>query len=260
MTFGYWNVKGCGRKNVLAEIKDFCVVNKINVMVLSETKTQSPPTSSAVARCGFSDFDFIPTIGLSGGLWIMWKYCNVSPFSLVVSHKSSRFIACDIKYLLFDNSITDIFIYAPARDNQKDQFWHELIEFTSSLNNPLFILGDFNEISNANDKCGGKLPSQSRYCRMDNLKSMINCVEIPFTGTTYTWRKKKYGDDNILERLDKGVASSDCLAMFPNTSIHHHIFSSSNHCQISLSLHQQSNTKRVPPFRFGKDVDTEEGF
>lgn len=81
MKVGFWNIRGCGRKNALAEIKDYCIVNKVFVMVVCETKCQSPPTICNISNCGFSQFDFIPTLGLSGGLWIMWKDSSSNPFS-----------------------------------------------------------------------------------------------------------------------------------------------------------------------------------
>lgn len=54
--------------------------------------------------------------------------------------------------------------------------------------------------------------------------------------------KKKGGEGNIFERLDRGVASTSWISMFPQASLVHHIFTSSDHCQISLNYLSKTNS------------------
>ncbi|XP_010676027.1 uncharacterized protein LOC104891937 [Beta vulgaris subsp. vulgaris] len=116
---------------------------------------------------------------------------------------------------------------------------------------PYIILGDFNEISNSSDKLGGSPPVMARFLNMQNLFNSLPCIEIPFSGSIYTWRKKKGGADNIHERLDRGVASIDWLSLFPQAKISHNIFTSSDHCQITLNYIPFQKAK-APPFKFEK--------
>ena len=95
---------------------------------------------------------------------------------------------------------------------------------------------------------------------MQNFLSESSSSEIPFSGFRYTWRKKVSGPNNVYERLDKGVASVGWLSSFPSARVQHHIFTSSDHCRLSLDF-LPVNTVKVPPFKFEKmclrkDYDT----
>lgn len=83
------------------------------------------------------------------------------------------------------------------------------------------------------------------------MYSFINNVGLPDEGPCYTWQKKKNGPNNITERLDKGAASIEYLNLFLAVKLHHHIFSSSDHCPISLELKVPSCLK-APSFKFDK--------
>lgn len=86
---------------------------------------------------------------------------------------------------------------------------------------------------------------------MNLLYSSINCVELPYEGSCFAWRKKKNGPNNTMERLDKGAASIDWLNLFHASKLHHHNFSSSDHCPISLDLKLLIYLK-APPLKFDK--------
>ena len=251
MSIGFWNIRGGVRKNALEESRDFCVSNNINILTLCEVKSQIPPSQATASKAGFQYFDSIPTLGFGGGIWIFWKNCNKYPFSLSVIYKSLRFLACEISLLNLNIQYIAIFIYAPARKEWKLEFWKELIDYVNSLSLPFIILGDFNEISDVSDKMGGAQYNSSRSLVMQNLLSSVPGIEIAFIGQRFTWRKKKAGPNNILERLDRGVASSSWLGIFPQAKVKHHIFTSSDHCQMSLEYLPKENCKS-PPFRFEK--------
>lgn len=57
--------------------------------------------------------------------------------------------------------------------------------------------------------------------------------------------------DNTLKRLDKVIPNSSWLNLFPLAKLQNHIFTSSDHCQVSLKLNS-SNSSKAPPFRFEK--------
>ncbi|XP_057248246.1 uncharacterized protein LOC130590222 [Beta vulgaris subsp. vulgaris] len=251
MSIAFWNIRGASRKNALPEVKDFCRHSRISVMMLCEVKTQSPPSSSTAQQLGFHHFDFIPTQGFAGGIWLFWKDCNLNPFRLSVILKSSRFMVCNYHSLSHDFIFAIIFIYAPARQDQKSEFWEELVLYINSLTTPFVVLGDFNEIGCAQDKLGGARFSSSRTLILSSFFSQAQCAEIPFLGSRYTWRKKEGGENNIYERLDRATASISWLAQFPQARVRHHNFTSSDHCYVSLEF-ECLNRAKAFPFRFDK--------
>lgn len=73
----------------------------------------------------------------------------------------------------------------------------------------------------------------------------------PFLWPKFYLEEKKDGSNNIFERLDRGLANSEWLNLFPTAHIQHHTFTTSDHCQISLNLALNKSFK-CPPFRFEK--------
>lgn len=59
------------------------------------------------------------------------------------------------------------------------------------------------------------------------------------------------GGDNVLERLDRCLVSMNWLHQFPNAKIKHHIFTSLEHCFISLVCMSSLFSKAIP-FKFEK--------
>lgn len=77
--------------------------------------------------------------------------------------------------------------------------------------------------------------------------SQISCVDLPFSGSRFTWREKKGGSNNIFERLDRAIGSISWLAKFPQAKVQHHKFTSSDHCCISLAFYNPGITNPLPP-------------
>lgn len=102
---------------------------------------------------------------------------------------------------------------------EKYELWRELACYVNSLSRPFLILGDFNELSSIQDKQGGAQFSFSRVDRFVNVLSSTNYVELIFFGQPFTWRMKKGGVDNTLERLDKAIASPNWFNLFPSAKL-----------------------------------------
>ena len=211
-----------------------------------------PPSQITANRCGFHHVNFVPTLGLAGGFWLLWKDCSQSPFNLVVIFKASRFMACSISLLNENLSFVIIFVYAPSHNAHKFEFWEEVIVYVNLLTLPFIILGDFNDIGCEQDKFRGAPFNLNRIIsNMENILSSISAIEIPFLGSRFTWRKKRASPNNLLERLDRGIASPLWLSWFPQAKLIHHPFTSSDHCQVSLDL-SRSQSFKAPPFKFEK--------
>ncbi len=76
--------------------------------------------------------------------------------------------------------------------------------------------------------------------RLTNLKTF---------GNEFTWRKRKQGPDNILEKLDRILVDDTIKLWYPDLKTKNHSFGASDHCQISANLMNNNNWK-AQPFRF----------
>ena len=115
MNISFWNIRGCRRHLAMEEVKDFSLSHQVQVMMLCETKYQVPPKEGCVRHCGFQHFDYLPSMGLAGVIWLLWKDNASNPFTLSVIHKSERFIACHISLLAMECSFVAIFYLCTSK-------------------------------------------------------------------------------------------------------------------------------------------------
>lgn len=106
----------------MEEVKDFCNYNNVHVMMLCETKSFSPPSEASVRFCGFHHHDFLPSIGLAGGMWLFWKDVASNPFIFNVDAKFDRFMVCNVSILSMNCTFKLVLIYAPPNPNLKPVF------------------------------------------------------------------------------------------------------------------------------------------
>lgn len=68
-------------------------------------------------------------------------------------------------------------------------------------------MGDFNEIMYSFEKRGGKLCKVGNMVRFHESLNVYGLIDIGFTGKWFTWEKGRLPENNIQERIDKGVAN-----------------------------------------------------
>ncbi|KAA3477313.1 reverse transcriptase [Gossypium australe] len=73
--------------------------------------------------------------------------------------------------------------------------------------------------------------------------------DVGFLGKWFKWERGNLSETNIKEHLDRGVANSEWLDLFPNYTIHlTHSFS--GHCLLVFQTKQKELRKRMKGFRF----------
>lgn len=66
---------------------------------------------------------------------------------------------------------------------------------------------------------GGTNLALTKFKRIESLKHNFEIIDIPFSGQTFTWRKKLLGDNNIWEPLDRAMVCSKFVERFQTTNI-----------------------------------------
>ena len=109
-----------------------------------------------------------------------------------------------------------IFAYAPPGSREKQNFWEKFQSFIDSLNSPIIILGDLNEIERVSDKLGGVVPNPQRFKRLTHFMETNRLSNLETFGNEFTWRKRKQGPDNILEKLDRILVDDTVKLWYPD--------------------------------------------
>uniref|UniRef100_A0A803MGW7 Uncharacterized protein n=1 Tax=Chenopodium quinoa TaxID=63459 RepID=A0A803MGW7_CHEQI len=102
-----------------------------------------------------------------------------------------------------------------------------LLEITSST----LLIGDFNQVEYISDKVGGSatIPGCLDFIqwRMD-----LGLIDVPFSGSSYTWTNERIDMDPTFERLDRAYATSDWFLSYPDSLIMHQPILFSDHAAI----------------------------
>ncbi|KAK4733421.1 hypothetical protein R3W88_007682 [Solanum pinnatisectum] len=117
--------------------------------------------------------------------------------------------------------------YAKNSYNHRKILWENLRNITTSITRPWLVCGDFNEVTNALEKLGGR-PSNNTKC-----SAFINCLD----------------DMNMID-LDRFLSNHEWLNPFPNSTVHHLLpRTHSDHCPVLLNCAKSIN-KPNKIFRF----------
>lgn len=79
-------------------------------------------------------------------------------------------------------------------------------------------------------------------------------MDLGFKGSMFTWTNNQLGNDNIMERLDRGLCNLARRNLHPNVVIEHLEFIGSNHCPLLL-LFNCRDKKTTRSFKFESIYD-----
>ena len=190
----------------------------------------------------FDQFDFIPSVGASGGLLILW--CSAIFGGIVVTKLHFRIT---VNFTSIHNG--DVWrlsnIYGPCDEPARSAFinWFRNCEVDENIN--WFFLGDFNvyrSLENRN-RPGGNLGDTLIF---NDAIGHLGLIELPLKGRSYTWSNMQ--SNPLLEQLDWFFTSPNWTRDFPNTEVLPLVKITSDHIPCRISI----NTKipRSNIFRF----------
>ncbi|KAF9598151.1 hypothetical protein IFM89_025591 [Coptis chinensis] len=242
-----WNSRGSGRPSMMEELKKQIKDVRPLFSFIMETKCPVNKGVSLIKRLGDFESFVVPSRGLSGGLWIFWDNSVV----VEVLMSDSWFIHCKISVKV--NGVHEGFFLSCVYGNSKSCIrrlqWPVLTMFKPPNNESWLLMGDFNEITCPEEKCGGKL---FNYPKARNFLDMMdNCelFDLGFVGSIYTWTNRQNGRHRIWERIDRMMANEGWSSRFSGCRVHHVLATSSDHKFLILKLLQDRVTVRRP-FRF----------
>lgn len=180
-----WNIRGINNEIARANLGDLIKDTKADVICLQETKCddENRLKKSYPFNTGFYGFVCQPSLGLSGGLVTLWSQNNVKCIALA----QSRF------WIWVTFSLTSglgnfhiINVYSPLDLSLKNELWEE-IRVCSSLigSEPLAVVGDFNCIRGANEKCNC-VYSRRDMELFDGWIEDCNFLELTLLNTKFT--------------------------------------------------------------------------
>ena len=139
------------------------------------------------------DYMVVPSLGTSGGLWMMW----LKSMKVTVLHSSSNFIHVTVGgtggYMDWDL----IGVYGSPTLGERALVWNQIKAIAAQITNPWCCLGDFNAISNIREKSGGSSFIYKTAQDFNDMLMQCNLMDLGFSGPAYTWTNKRQAIFNI---------------------------------------------------------------
>ncbi|KAF9608733.1 hypothetical protein IFM89_010865 [Coptis chinensis] len=178
----------------------------------------------------------LPSQGLSGGLWILWERSVV----VEVIMSESWFIHCKLSVKV--NGVNECFLLSCVYGNSKSFIrrlqWPVFTMFKLTNDESWLLMGDFNEITCQEEKCGGKLFNYSKVRTFLDMMDDCELLDLGFVGSIYTWTNRQNGRHRIWERIDRMMANEVWRSRFSDCRVLHEVPTSSDHKFLILKLIQ----------------------
>lgn len=181
----------------------------------------------------FDKFEFIPSVGASGGILVVW---NSSHFLGQVVHTMPFAITIEFTSMLNLNSWKLTTVYGPCQDPMRSEFvqWLKDLDVQDSEN--WLLIGDFNFYRSLEDrnKPGGNLQNTLIF---NDIIGHLGLIELPLKGRAFTWSNMQ--QDPLLEQLDWFFTTVNWTTDYPNTEVLPMAKITSDHipCKISIGTH-----------------------
>ena len=155
------------------------------LVFLSKTKNRRLLLQNIHADLGFDRLFTVEPLGLSGGLTLFF----MDEFQVNVLFSNNKMI--DIEVVIDGIKVFMPFVYEDPKVERREQVWERLTRFSTIRNGLWFMIGDFNEITDHNEKIGGRQRPDSSFLHSRQMLSDCRMLEFPFTGDMLSWVGKR---------------------------------------------------------------------
>lgn len=242
-----WNCRGALSPNFHSIVNDMVRAHSPAIMILTETKVGGERAKCIVDRLPFDGVICANTLGLSGGLWVIWDSAQVEVSELSTMEQEIHTVVTprhsNTQWLLSA-------VYAGPRYAERRLLWENLESVASLHSLPWIIAGDFNDVLMGEDKFGGSPININRALRFQECLDSCGMIDIGFSGAQFTWSNQRPVTHLIQERIDRVFVNAEWYDRYPEACVSHLDRSHSDHCPILLSLEGNCGLMLPRPFRF----------
>jgi endonuclease/exonuclease/phosphatase family metal-dependent hydrolase len=239
-----WNVRGINGVDKWDVVRDKIEESACSVFCLQETKKEHFDQQFVrnFAPRRYDYFDFVPSIGASGGILVGW---NTSHFRGQVIDKQPYGITVSFTSAQNMDTWNLTTVYGPCIEPTRSTFvsWFKNHHIRDTDN--WLFLGDFNFYRSLNNrnKPGGNLADTLIF---NYAIGHLGLVELQLKGRAYTWSNMR--NDPLLEQLDWFFTSVNWTLEYPNSKVLPMAKITSDHipCKVSIG----TNIPRSNLFRF----------
>ncbi|KAJ9544401.1 hypothetical protein OSB04_024108 [Centaurea solstitialis] len=162
---------------------------------------------------GNVDFEFVPSLGRSGGIISIW---DANSFLKESVFHDQHFLAIKGRWLQNNKPCGIINVYAPNSLSEREALWSKLSLVVGADQNLGWVIGgDFNEVRRADERCGSTFVPRGA-AMFNNFIASLDLVEPSMGGRKYTWAS---ADGQKCSKLDRFLLSRPFLDAWSNPGV-----------------------------------------
>jgi hypothetical protein len=231
-----WNYRGLSRASAIRSLRGKIRFHSPDMLFLLETKLQHLQSSIILNSLGFYLMLHAPPSSTKGGLLLAWRH----GVNLVCCSSSTNILSTWCYYDPSDKTLGYFFafmvlLYIKIKLGFGILFWM-WEKIIMGLNYTLVTLRLlWALIFSQSDKQGGRPYASYSTNASHGFLDSCGMVYLGFSGNPCTWFNKRRDHHLIKECLDRGIANSNWVHLFPHYSIQHLLAYSSDHNPIVLN-------------------------
>ncbi|XP_075092388.1 uncharacterized protein LOC142172621 [Nicotiana tabacum] len=145
----------------------------------------------------------------NGKIWCFWDH-NIT-CTVVKDHRQQ--ITFIVKHAQFMQNFCIAAIYAKTSSQKRMRLWNSLRKIKDHVDGPWAIFGDFNVITHADEKNGGRMHRLAQS--LDFLNCMGDCgmMDAGYVGNPFTWTNGRRKTKKIMRRLARTGSDHNALLL-----------------------------------------------
>jgi hypothetical protein len=210
-----WNIRGLNATDNWNAVRYKIEESACSIVYLQETKKDFFDLAfiRKFAPRRFDKFEFVPSVGASGGILVLWASSSFpgtvlakEPFALTLEFVSVHNLE------IWNLTI----VYGPCQQQARSEFVSWMRNISIQPDDDWLFLGDFNfyrSLENRN-KPGGNVADTLMF---NDIIGHLGLEELPLKGRAFTWSNMQ--QNPLLEQLDWFFTSVNWTHSFPNTLV-----------------------------------------
>lgn len=130
-------------------------------------------------------------------IWVFWN----APIDCRVIEETDQHVACSIDWE--GTKILVSSVYAKCDAGLREELWDNLKDISQNYNLSWYIVGDFNCITDPDEKYGGNMHRMSKSLHF--LQFIMDCdlIDPGYSGSKFTWCNGWDPEKRVWKRLDR---------------------------------------------------------
>ncbi|XP_049365268.1 uncharacterized protein LOC125830095 [Solanum verrucosum] len=167
----------------------------------------------------------------NGKIWLFWS----NTITGNIHENSEQHIIGGFKHSDLTEGFMVSFIYAKCKEHMRRPLWDSLLQY-ASLDIPWCTIGDFNVITNIEEKLGGMPYNMNKIFEFISVIESCSLTDLGFTGIPFTWCNQRTAQARVWKRLDRSMVNDKWLEIMPQTTIEHLSSVGSDHSPLLMEM------------------------